>query len=196
MSVAGQVIISGAIGGTAEALGGGKFANGAVTGAYVMMFNHLGGEIRQSRLERRIQRRFQQNAMNDPGLSDFSIYEYLNGEIVMTESGNEYILWDNRWLDLPEWQTQEISYDPVWDGGEGGVGVRHVISREAYIKQEYLKANLRFVRWRFTVFDISLNPLEFTTNLLTGGFRNMIEAERLMYLRMDTHDNVVRYYRK
>ena len=43
MSVAGQVIISGAIGGTAEALGGGKFANGAVTGAYVMMFNHLSG---------------------------------------------------------------------------------------------------------------------------------------------------------
>jgi len=27
--------------GTAEKLGGGKFANGAVTGAYVMMFNHL-----------------------------------------------------------------------------------------------------------------------------------------------------------
>jgi hypothetical protein len=29
------------IGGTAEALGGGKFANGAVTGAFVMAFNHL-----------------------------------------------------------------------------------------------------------------------------------------------------------
>ena len=42
MSVAGQVVMSAAIGGTAEALGGGKFANGAVTGAYVMMFNHMG----------------------------------------------------------------------------------------------------------------------------------------------------------
>ncbi len=30
---------SAAIGGTANALGGGKFANGAVTGAYVMMFD-------------------------------------------------------------------------------------------------------------------------------------------------------------
>lgn len=29
-----------AIGGTAEALGGGKFANGAVTGAFVALFNH------------------------------------------------------------------------------------------------------------------------------------------------------------
>jgi hypothetical protein len=41
MNAGTQVIMSAAIGGTAEALGGGKFANGAVTGAYVMMFNHL-----------------------------------------------------------------------------------------------------------------------------------------------------------
>jgi hypothetical protein len=39
MNAGTQVIMSAAIGGTAEALGGGKFANGAVTGAYVMMFN-------------------------------------------------------------------------------------------------------------------------------------------------------------
>jgi len=38
-----RVAMSAAIGGTAEALGGGKFANGAVTGAYVMMLNHMGG---------------------------------------------------------------------------------------------------------------------------------------------------------
>ena len=43
------MLIAAAIGGTAEKLGGGKFANGAVTGAYVMMFNHLGehGEIKR-----------------------------------------------------------------------------------------------------------------------------------------------------
>jgi RHS repeat-associated protein len=40
-----QIALSAAIGGTAEALGGGKFANGAVTGAYVMMLNHLDGEL-------------------------------------------------------------------------------------------------------------------------------------------------------
>ena len=40
MSIGVKVAMSAAIGGTAEALGGGKFANGAVTGAYVMMFNH------------------------------------------------------------------------------------------------------------------------------------------------------------
>ena len=41
MTVIEKIAISAAIGGTAEALGGGKFANGAVTGAYVMAFNHL-----------------------------------------------------------------------------------------------------------------------------------------------------------
>lgn len=41
MSGVEKIAISAVIGGTAEALGGGKFANGAVTGAYVMAFNHL-----------------------------------------------------------------------------------------------------------------------------------------------------------
>ncbi len=48
MSTGAQVAMSAVIGGTAEKLGGGKpvrpgrggFANGAVTGAYVMIFNH------------------------------------------------------------------------------------------------------------------------------------------------------------
>ncbi len=42
MNTADKIVLSSVIGGTAEALGGGKFANGAVTGgAYVMMLNHL-----------------------------------------------------------------------------------------------------------------------------------------------------------
>ncbi|NLO50300.1 MAG: RHS repeat-associated core domain-containing protein, partial [Bacteroidales bacterium] len=36
-----QLIVAAGVGGTAAVIGGGKFANGAVTGAYVMMFNHL-----------------------------------------------------------------------------------------------------------------------------------------------------------
>jgi hypothetical protein len=39
-------------GGTAEKLGGGKFANGAVTGAYVMMFNHLGEEVQKNKRQK------------------------------------------------------------------------------------------------------------------------------------------------
>jgi len=41
MSKGAQVALAAVIGGPAEALGGGKFSNGAVTGAYVMMLNHF-----------------------------------------------------------------------------------------------------------------------------------------------------------
>jgi hypothetical protein len=54
MSKGAQVALAAVIGGTAEALGGGKFANGAVTGAYVMMLNHLGGEVHASNREIRM----------------------------------------------------------------------------------------------------------------------------------------------
>jgi len=49
MSAGMKVAMAGAIGGTAEALGGGKFANGAVTGAYVMMFNHVQSQIERQK---------------------------------------------------------------------------------------------------------------------------------------------------
>jgi len=40
MGDVGSMVFGAAIGGTTEALGGGKFANGAITGAYVGLFNH------------------------------------------------------------------------------------------------------------------------------------------------------------
>ena len=48
-----KVAISAIVGGTASELGGGKFANGAVTGAFVMMYNELGHESRQEIVNRR-----------------------------------------------------------------------------------------------------------------------------------------------
>ena len=36
-----KILASSVVGGTASVLGGGKFANGAVTGAFVMLFNHM-----------------------------------------------------------------------------------------------------------------------------------------------------------
>ena len=36
-----SIAVGATLGGTAEALGGGKFANGAITGAFVVLFNHL-----------------------------------------------------------------------------------------------------------------------------------------------------------
>ena len=40
-SAGGRVLASSVVGGTASAIGGGKFANGAITGAYVMLFNEM-----------------------------------------------------------------------------------------------------------------------------------------------------------
>ncbi|MDR0969398.1 MAG: hypothetical protein LBM67_02520 [Lentimicrobiaceae bacterium] len=51
MSAGSQVALSAVLGGTAEALGGGKFANGAITGAFVMLFNHLQHEGQNKKLE-------------------------------------------------------------------------------------------------------------------------------------------------
>jgi hypothetical protein len=53
MDIGSKVALSAALGGTAEVLGGGKFANGAVTGAYVMMFNHLSTHLTPNRIKRR-----------------------------------------------------------------------------------------------------------------------------------------------
>ena len=61
----GKVIASSIVGGTASVLGGGKFANGAITGAYVMLFNEMmhqkdgntkgGDKTRQEQLEEKLQ---------------------------------------------------------------------------------------------------------------------------------------------
>jgi hypothetical protein len=186
------VTMSAVIGGTAEKLGGGKFANGAVTGAYVMMFNHLHGD----RVEKKLQRKFQRNAMSDSDLVNFSPHEYVNGETVQTASGNEYILWDNKWLDLPEWKTIEITYGAIWDGGEGSVGITTTISRESYIKQEYLSSYLKAFRWGVSPSSlINTNPVSFLKSVFTGGIDNMIHAETLLLNRMKTHNSSTFHYR-
>ncbi|NCA87234.1 MAG: hypothetical protein EOM83_17015, partial [Clostridia bacterium] len=53
MDIGSKVALSAALGGTAEVLGGGKFTNGAVTGAYVMMFNHLNEQIKVNKFQKK-----------------------------------------------------------------------------------------------------------------------------------------------
>jgi len=60
MSLGAKVTMSAVIGGTAEKLGGGKFANGAVTGAYVMMFK-MNAQIA---FQRKFGRNLQKKALN------------------------------------------------------------------------------------------------------------------------------------
>ena len=53
MTVTEKIVISAAIGGTAEALGGGKFANGAVTGAYVYLLNHMSHAMQREKARKK-----------------------------------------------------------------------------------------------------------------------------------------------
>ncbi len=51
-----QMLIAAGVGGTAEALGGGKFANGAITGAFVGLFNHAMHQDRSNRITAEMRR--------------------------------------------------------------------------------------------------------------------------------------------
>ena len=86
------------IGGTAEALGGGKpacrsgnagrFANGAVTGAFVEMYNHLHGEKTRKELQNKLQQAIQKQhsyynnidpfevSVRNPFAIDFSLQDF------------------------------------------------------------------------------------------------------------------------
>jgi len=83
----GKVAMSAIVGGTASELGGGKFANGAVTGAFVMMYNEMGHEntLTQAQFEKEYER-FQ---ANDSGLIDVSEFFIPVGRLI---SGMYYSL--------------------------------------------------------------------------------------------------------
>ena len=78
INAAARMLRSGQVGGTAEAPGGGKpvrpgrggFANGAATGAYVMMFNHLWNEIQKRRTEKMLE-----DIVNTLGITSTAIDE-------------------------------------------------------------------------------------------------------------------------
>ncbi|KAF0204074.1 MAG: RHS repeat-associated core domain [Bacteroidetes bacterium] len=82
MSGAERIAISAAIGGTAEALGGGKFANGAVTGAYVMALNHMGQETIRIGRVRKIEALYAKLSELQQNKGEHTAYE-------VTEVGNE-----------------------------------------------------------------------------------------------------------
>jgi len=116
MSTADKIVLSSVIGDTAEALGGGKFANGAVTGAYVMMFNHLGKISEYDEL---------------PPVNNTKNWEYARVE------GVDYLFFDNQWIELPQ-------NDYIYKGKDpdplGGGDIEVVIPRENFAIYNHLKS--------------------------------------------------------
>ncbi|TVQ95130.1 MAG: hypothetical protein EA393_00130, partial [Bacteroidetes bacterium] len=108
------------------------------------------------------------------------------------ESGNEYILWDNRWLDLPE----VINLDNLLDSGgsfgyEGGTSN---ICRAAYIKQEYNIMIMQHSMFR-TGLGFFDTFWDWGKAIITAAIPNRIEAENALRERMKMHDDRAKYNR-
>ena len=141
MTVIEKIAISAAIGGTAEALGGGKFANGAVTGAYVMAFNHLGGEMSKSK-----------------ELSD-SDYEKL------TEKQKE------KYVEMPKdaivKEVENTIVNTSTPNGDSYV-VKNIMKTEiwgetVWVKSKHLIQNIEFSKCFYSKFDISITQIFYRT---------------------------------
>jgi hypothetical protein len=186
MSLGAKVTMSAVIGGTAEKLGGGKFANGAVTGAYVMMFNHLGGGKR-SRIP-------QYDEL--PPVNNTKNWEYANVE------GVDYLFFDNQWIELPvnDYNYKGKDPDPL------GVGeIEATIPRENFAIYNHLKS--KEMMWGslsgigldgisgsgFTIINAlksgyKFNPVNFTIGYTLGGISSYYNTFRSMHqhdLRVD-----------
>jgi hypothetical protein len=87
--------MAGVLGGTAEVLGGGKFANGAVTGAFVYLLNHLAHTNTKGEGEKTTKT----ETSGSKGDELPSTYGYKNGEQV-TVNGQKYQLHNCSWVKL------------------------------------------------------------------------------------------------
>ena len=88
MTVIEKIAISAAIGGTAEALGGGKFANGAVTGAFVYLLNHLAHSTQREIARKKII----EDIANLTGLSTTVIEESMKFAYITTDQLRDELL--------------------------------------------------------------------------------------------------------
>lgn len=89
LTAAERVTVNAALGGIVSEIGGGKFASGAMTGAYVMMFNelkHLGPTYRQ------LKKIYEIEKASIEAMSPQEFYKKLGGEIA--QKASEYG-WEN-----------------------------------------------------------------------------------------------------
>jgi hypothetical protein len=191
MSIGAQVAMS-VIGGTAEKLGSGKFANGAVTGAYVMMFNHCGDH---GSGKRKIP---QYDEL--PPVNNTKNWEYASVD------GVDYLFFDNQWIELPpnDYIYQGKDPDPL---GIEDIEVR--ISRESFAIYNHLKS--KEMRWGsltgigldgisgtgWTFINAlkngyTFNPIGFTIGYTLGGITSTYST----YSSMHEHDLRVDELRK
>ena len=103
-SKAGKVLASSVVGGTASVLGGGKFANGAVTGAYVMLFNYMMHPDKNDIESRKAKVDFRKATGQEK--MDQLLYAFDYEFMVFMETGNySQIDLDNYFTNLPNYRV-------------------------------------------------------------------------------------------
>ena len=108
--------MSAIVGGTASELGGGKFANGAVTGAFVMMYNHMAHLMPHKRM----------HAVDNPAPWDLNG----DGQLSLSEANNWYRNGNGAEV------TIDASYLSVYDGDEYDIvlGKDYFVHGSVYIQ--------------------------------------------------------------
>lgn len=141
MSSVEKIAISAVIGGTAEALSGGKFANGAVTGAYVMALNHMGGgmsksnELSDSDYEKLTENQ-KEKYVEMP--KDAIVKEVENTNVnISTPNGDSYVV-------------KTITRTEIW----GTV---------VWVRSKHLIQNIEFSKCFYSEFDISITQIFYRT---------------------------------
>jgi len=106
------------VGGTAAELGGGKFANGAVTAAFVMMYNHMAHLMPHKRM----------HAVDNPQPWDLNA----DGKLSLSEANYWYKVGNGNSI------TVDASYLTVYDGKEYDIvlGADYFVHGSVYIQPD------------------------------------------------------------
>lgn len=141
----GRIIIGAVAGGVGAEIGGGKFANGAVTGAFVMMFN----ELRHHPTPQQIAAAILRNRIFIPGT--FYLNPFYNAEAILIDFGFESVGAEKDWgmafILVGKDAGQTVFFDEFAKGGSIEISAGAEIGRA----------------------DFSGNPNAFTKEMILGA---------------------------
>jgi len=185
---AGQLFTGIAGGGIGSVIGGGSFIDGAQMGAITVGLNHLGHKFSLRR--------------TDPKLPP--TFEYKNGEIISASDGHDYILHDNKWLQIEtekQYNTRVAKRKKSGRTRKGPEAPRGTWERFRYnqvvVQSGGFKNAVGFGSVLGGAETIFKGLKGFTAPGIIGGYiKGQFSAYSKMYNRMKLHDRHVDYYRK
>ena len=139
-SGAGKVVAGAVVGGTASKLGGGKFGNGAVTGAFVQALNH---RVHGSRENAAKKRHYARNAENDEFAKDYDLYERNDLTLDKVRGAGPY--------GMKQATEGETAYHRLGAGNEGNLKFTSKVA----VKESFLQ---RTFSNRYGKYEVILRP--------------------------------------